>query len=281
VLRRLLQKQTLASFDYQWRELPESDALLSDEWFRANVARIISDELLCLKADWFRGKHVLDAGCGTGRWTVGLLELGAHVTATDFSEHALEQVRENVAEHLGVEQRARLETCQADLLELPPELAERRFDCVFSFGVLHHTGDTRAALANIARLVAEDGVIFLYLYGRESVNRIAAARLRAERLFLAPLPFRLKQRALHLLRPGSEVHHAFDLLSPTINDRHTFEEVRAWLGEAGFSDVTRTIDHTELFLRATRDPAAVAPFSLPPPRPPYWFERYSAPQSER
>jgi SAM-dependent methyltransferase len=281
VLRQLLRKQTLASFDYQWRELPEADALLSDEWFRSNVARIVSEELLCLSPAWFKGKRVLDAGCGTGRWTVGLLELGAQVTATDFSEHALEQVRENVREHLGPEGLARLETRQADLLELPADLAAQRFDCVFSFGVLHHTGDTRAALQSVAPLVAEDGVIFLYLYGKESVNPIAWARLGVERLLLAPLPFRLKQRAVHLLRPGADVHHAFDLLSPTINDRHTFDEVRAWLVDAGFSDVTRTIDHTELFVRGARDPAPLEPFTLPLPQPPYWFERYSAPQSDR
>jgi SAM-dependent methyltransferase len=274
VLRNLLRRQTLASFDYQWRELPEADALLSDEWFRSNVTRIITDELLCLRPEWFRGKRILDAGCGTGRWTVGLLELGAEVTAVDFSEHALGQVRANVAEHCTAEELARLRTQQADLLSLPPGLVEERFDCVFSFGVLHHTGDTRAALRSISRVVADDGVIFLYLYGQESVNKIAWARLGLERLLLAPLPFALKQRAVHLLRPGADVHHAFDLLSPTINDRHTFPEVRDWLAENGFRDVTRTIEHTELFIRAARDPEAIAPFVVPPPSPPYWFERY-------
>ncbi len=276
VLRALLRKQTLASFDYQWRELPEADALLSDDWFRANVAQIVSDELLCLKPEWFRGKRVLDAGSGTGRWTVGLLELGSDVTAVDFSEHALEQVRENVRAHCGEEEQARLRTRQANLLSLPTDLAEERFDCVFSFGVLHHTGDTRAGLRSVARLVADDGVIFLYLYGKESVNRVAWARLGVERLLLAPLPFGVKQRAVHLLRPGADVHHAFDLLSPTINDRHTFDDVRAWLVETGFRDVTRTIDHTELFVRGARDPEAIAPYVLQPPQPPYWFARYSA-----
>ena len=274
MLRQLLRKQTLASFDYQWRELPEADALLSDEWFRANVARIVAEELLCLRPEWFAGKRVLDAGSGTGRWTVGLLELGADVTAVDFSEHALEQVRQNVGEHYP-EGTERLRTRQADLLALPPELAAERFDCVFSFGVLHHTGDTRAALRSIAPLVDRNGVIFLYLYGKESVSRIAWARLGAERLLLAPLPFTLKQRAIHLLRPGSDVHHAFDLLSPTINDRHEFADVRRWLVEDGFPDVTRTAEHTELFVRGARDRAAIEAFTVPPPSPPYWFERYS------
>ena len=128
MLRDLLRKQTLASFDYQWRELPEADALLSDEWFRANVARIISDELLCLKPEWFEGKRVLDAGCGTGRWTVGLLELGAEVTASTSASTRSSRCARTSPSSCGAEQQARLRTRQADLLALPADLAEERFD---------------------------------------------------------------------------------------------------------------------------------------------------------
>ena len=59
MIRRVLQKQTLASFDYQWRELTEGGALLTDDWFTRNVDRIISEELLCLDPAWFRGKRGL------------------------------------------------------------------------------------------------------------------------------------------------------------------------------------------------------------------------------
>jgi len=62
--------------------------------------------------------------------------------------------------------------------------------------------------------------------------------------------------------------------APTINDRHTYAEVREWLVESGFRDVERTIEHTELFLRGAREPEAIAPFTLRPPSPPYWFARY-------
>jgi hypothetical protein len=42
MIRELLRRQTLASFDYQWRELPEGEALLSDDWFLEHVDAIIS-----------------------------------------------------------------------------------------------------------------------------------------------------------------------------------------------------------------------------------------------
>ena len=273
-MRNLLRSQTLASFDYQWKELPEGEALVSDGWFVQNVARIISEELLCLRRDWFQGKRVLDAGCGIGRWTVGLLQLGSDVVASDFSEHALERTRENVASLCTPEEAARLRTAPADVLDLPAELLRERFDLVFSFGVLHHTGDTRRALANVAALVASDGALFVYLYGKRTLSSRDRASLAVQRIILAPLPFTLKRRAIAILRPGVDLHQVFDLLSPTINTRHTFEEVRDWLRTAGFEDVVRTIDHSELFVRALRTPEQIAPFALPFPGRPYWFERY-------
>src|SRR5207244_7335865 len=88
-----------------------------------------------------------------------------------------------------------------------------------------------------------------------------------------PLGFRAKRMLLARMLPGRDTHQAFDLLSPLVNDRRTHEEVEGWLEELGFTDVARTIDHRELFLRAARPACSAWPF-LPPPAPPYWLERY-------
>jgi SAM-dependent methyltransferase len=276
VIRGLLRKQTLASFDYQWRELSEGGALLTETWFLEHVESILSDELLGLRRDWFPGKTVLDAGAGNGRWTVGLLKLGCRVLAVDFSAHALERVRGNVAQLCTEEEAARLETEVVDLLSPPAELLQRRFDLIYSFGVLHHTGDTHAALRNIAPLAGEDSAIFLYLYGRESVTGRARVVLAAERTVLAPLPFGLKRKVIRVISPRSDVHQAFDAVSPTINDRYELTEVVGWLHDLGFADVEQTIPATELFVRGLRMRESFEPYLLAPPQPPYWFERYAA-----
>jgi SAM-dependent methyltransferase len=273
-MRGLLRSQTLASFDYQWKELPEGEALTSDEWFVDNVARVISEELLCFDREWFRGKRVLDAGCGMGRWTIGLLNLGCDVVAIDFSKHAVERTHENVVNLCTAEEGSRFESMRADILDLPPSLVRESFDLVFSFGVLHHTGDTRRALASVARLIRPDGALFAYLYGRSSLSSRDRMSLALQRVVLAPLPFAVKRRAIAVLRPGVDLHQVFDLLSPTINTRHTFDEVRASLNELGFPEVAQPIDHSELFVRALRTPYRFAPFLLPFPGRPYWFERY-------
>lgn len=274
MLDRFLRRQTLASFDHQWGSLREGDAMLSDPWFRENVDRVVVEELLCVERDWFRGKTVLDAGCGIGRWTLGLLRLGCRVLAVDASTHALEAVNAGMRELApDAVAEGRLETRQVDLLDLPPDVRERRFDLVFSFGVLHHTGDTRRALTNIAPLVADDGLLFLYLYGSRSVDLTKRVALATLRYGLAPLPFSWKARALNLLRPGRDVHQSFDTFSPLINDTYEHETVEAWLHELGFPDVTRTIEYTELYLRARRGAGGAHPLGALPKRP-YWFERY-------
>jgi SAM-dependent methyltransferase len=279
LIRRLLRKQTLASFDYQWKELTDGGALLTEDWFAQNVERILSEELLCLRREWFDGKRILDAGCGNGRWTIGFLRLGCDVLAVDASTHGLSRLEEAV-DDMVPEGREHLETREIDLLQIPPDLSTERFDLVFSFGVLHHTGDTWGALRNIARLVADDGLLFLYLYGRDSMTAAGRAKLELRRLALAPLPFELKRRLL-ASRPGTDVHQVFDALSPTINARHSFSEVRSHLLDASFSSIEQTIDHSELFIRAIRDPAQVRQYELARPRPPYWFDRYERRDEDR
>jgi SAM-dependent methyltransferase len=274
MLTGLRQAQTRQSFDYQWGELPQGDAMLSDEWFRANVDRLLVEELLCVERDWFAGKRVLDAGCGIGRWTLGFLRLGCHVTAADQSQRgllALRRYMDALAPEAVLE--GRLETLRADLLAPPEELRGRRFDLVYSFGVLHHTGDTRRALANVAGLTAEDGLLFLYLYGARSLDALRWSVLVGLRALLALLPFKAKARTLRLLLPGRDPHQAFDTFSPLINDSYRHETVEGWLHELGFPEVVRTIDYTELYLRARRQPGRPLP-ARPLARRPYWFERY-------
>jgi SAM-dependent methyltransferase len=273
-MRSLLQRQTLASFDAQWAQLPEGDALLSEPWFRDHVDSIVAGELIGLAKEWFRGRTVLDAGCGSGRWTIGLLRLGARVTAVDASPHALERMVESVGALCSDEEQARLETREVNLLELPDELRSREFDLVFSFGVLHHTGDTWRALRNVAGLVGQAGVLFLYLYGKSSLSHAQRLSLELRRVALAPLPFALKRRVIASVFRHSDPHQVFDSLSPTINTRHTVEQVRQRLEPEGFASVEQTIPSTELFVRALRDEEAVRPYLLPKPSPPFWFERY-------
>ena len=54
--------QTKDAFARQWAEFREGTYLASDPWFKASVPRIISEEELLIRPEWFKGKEVLDAG---------------------------------------------------------------------------------------------------------------------------------------------------------------------------------------------------------------------------
>ena len=237
--------QTRASFDYQWQEMSEGAALPSDVEFMAGIGRLIC-EITDLPAEWFRGKRVADIGCGMGRFTFGLLELGAEVTACDQSEAALKRVRSlcgSYGDHL--------HTQEIDLLTWE---ASADFDLAFSFGVVHHTGNTYLAIRNVARKVREGGRIFLMVYGWPR-DRAEFAELNCYedlRQELRLEPFARKRQIL-LERFGPELAHGyFDAVSPSINDLMTFEELGEVLIRLGFERPRRTLENRNLHVVADR-----------------------------
>ena len=238
--------QTLASFDWQWAHLPAGDFMPGDPWFDANATRVLAKEMCGIAPEWFAGRRVLDAGCGRGRWTRALLDLGAHVTAVDYSDAGIAQTRALCGP------TPKLVTHRVDLLNPPLELRSQRFDLVFSYGVLHHTGDTWKALDNIAAMVEEQGALVLYLYGAASWSASKRQEIEAVREELAGLDFEGKIGELRRRFPSDDPHQLFDLMSPLINDRVEFGDVAARLRAMGFGRTDRTVDTTEIYLRATR-----------------------------
>lgn len=104
-------------------------------------------------------ERVLDAGCGTGRDTEGLLARlpQGRVVAVDGSVRMLEQLRERLAGRLD-----RVEVVHADLTEPLP--FEGEVDAVFSVAAFHWIDDHAALFASLAarmrpgaRLVTECG----------------------------------------------------------------------------------------------------------------------------
>jgi SAM-dependent methyltransferase len=139
-----------------------------------------------LEPDVFRGKDVLDAGCGMGRNSFWAARHGARsVLAVDCAEPALASAREVLSGVPG----ARVERC--DLYQLPYEEA---FDLVFSIGVVHHLEHPRRALARLVRALRPGGTLLVWVYGRGGLGPWAAF-VRA----LLPLLRRLPPRAVHSL----------------------------------------------------------------------------------
>jgi SAM-dependent methyltransferase len=95
------------------------------------------------------GPEVLNGGAGQGTLTQKLAELGYDVTSTDVSPEAVQLLRA----------RAPGTTVEADLTSLPFDDAS--FDGVVLGEVLEHVEDDRLGLAEVARVLRQDGVLAL------------------------------------------------------------------------------------------------------------------------
>lgn len=110
--------------------------------------------------EFFRGKVVLDAGCGKGRHCVASASFGAReIIGIDLAAGSVRAAFRNT-KHL-----PNVHIIQADLYRLP--LRDRTFDYAYSVGVLHHTPDPRRSFAALVKKVRQGGSISAWVYGRE------------------------------------------------------------------------------------------------------------------
>gem|GEM_PF-332747 len=104
-----------------------------------------------------RGKDVLEIGVGAGTDFVNWLRHGANAVGVDLTTAAVELTKER----LELEGLA-AQVLVADAEKLP--FADESFDIVYSYGVLHHSPDTRKAVDEVYRVLRPNGVALLMVY---------------------------------------------------------------------------------------------------------------------
>ena len=109
------------------------------------------------------GRDVLEAGCGIATDGLRFARAGARYTGLDGSPTAVELARRRF-EMFGVDGRFE----QGSVARLPFD--DESFDLVFSHGVIHHTHETEAAVADFHRVLRPGGTALVMLYHRDSLN---------------------------------------------------------------------------------------------------------------
>lgn len=132
--------------------------------FRQYLSRLL-EEIFSSRA---RPKNILDAGCGTGAVTSLLTQLlpQTQIVGVDQSARSIQ-----LAEKLCL---PNAEFRRGDLCN---GLGwDRQFDFVFCHGVLHHMDRVEAALQTLIRSLANDGVLYIWLYSQHGRIEIELIR---------------------------------------------------------------------------------------------------------
>jgi 2-polyprenyl-3-methyl-5-hydroxy-6-metoxy-1,4-benzoquinol methylase len=108
-----------------------------------------------------RGRRFLDIGCGSGLNMLAALKLGAaEVVGIDIDENSVKAARQVLS---GLAAGANWQTSCASIFDVTPAQLGR-FDVVYSWGVLHHTGNMWLAVTRAADLVAAGGLLAIAIY---------------------------------------------------------------------------------------------------------------------
>lgn len=178
-----------------------------------------------------QGRRFLDIGCGSGLHALAALRLGAkEVVAIDLDPNSTATARAVLAK-FWPGQNWSVHDLSVFALEARPF---GQFDIVYSWGVLHHTGEMHRALRVAAAQVRPGGLFAVALYGKTRycgiwtrikrwyVKATPARKARVERLYTRLfgiyLLLRGKRLATHIAnynkKRGMDYHH----------------DVRDWIG---------------------------------------------------
>ncbi len=119
-----------------------------------------------IPAEDLEEKRFLDIGCGSGLSMVAALRLGAaEVVGTDIDRDSVLAARD-VLSRYAAPRAWDLRHC--DVFDMEPSVYGT-FDVVYSWGVLHHTGDLWNALIKAGTFVKPNGLLVLGLYHKTPV----------------------------------------------------------------------------------------------------------------
>ncbi len=191
-----------------------------------------------ISADAFRGKRCIDAGCGGGRASILMAELGAaEVISYDLTERNIETTTKH-AKLFGYENIIKPKL--GSLLEIPFE--DQSFDVVWCNGVLHHTIDPTKTLAEVSRILKVGGNFWLYLYGSGGLYWHMVFFFR-EWLKEVPIELTIAHLALTGTPTGRIAEFIDDWFVPILK-AYTDEDVSSCLKKLGFSEVRRLMGGT-------------------------------------
>ncbi len=183
----------------------------------AKVAKAEESLKAMLEIRDLAGKSFLDIGSGSGLFSLAARRLGARVHSLDYDPSSVACTTELRRRFFNGDASWVVQEGSALDEEYVRSLGS--FDVVYSWGVLHHTGDMWRALANAALPVAGDGKLFVAIYNdtgsqsarwkwiKKTYNRLPRfIRPSFALAMMAPEEAKAMLRSLVLLKPSEYAH---------------------------------------------------------------------------
>lgn len=168
-----VRKDTSKNFGFKWDKFQKIN-----QYYIKNFL----DEIRDLPKDFFKGKRILDVGCGIGIPSYCMSKKGGkEIYAFDIS-NSVEQAYENT-KRLGVN------IMQADIYKLP--FKKEFFDTVVCVAVLHHLPKQKKAFKMLLDLVKPKGHIILWVYGKEGNSFVRFFVEPVRKLFTRKMPMKI------------------------------------------------------------------------------------------
>ncbi len=146
-----------------------------------------------LRVEDLRGKRFLDAGCGSGLFSLAARRLGAQVLSFDRDPQSVaccEALRARFAPAADPGWEIR----RGDVLDEAFLRTLGHWHIVYAWGVLHHTGAMWRALDLVAALVQPGGALFISIYNDQGLW--SRCWLRLKKLYVSSAPGRITATAL-------------------------------------------------------------------------------------
>jgi len=205
----------------------------SYEELTKNATNIIRERLTSSGFDvsCLKGKHAIDIGCGSGRFTMALRRLGCDsVVGVDYGDQGL-RVARMVLRKLKMRN---VRFIKHNVLRLP--FKDEKFDFVFCNGVLHHTENMEKGIKEMIRVAKKGAKIWFFIYGNGGIYWYARRQMR---LVMKKIPQEYTIKVLDIIGMPSNRFIFCDTWYVPIERHTTDKEARGILKEFGIKKIIR------------------------------------------